>query len=110
MATHIFRTLEQSDPRFERDNRRFMTVKSSSRRGRGDIVVYVPPDCPADVPVAVLLHGVYGSAWSWALSSGVHVQAEAAIRRGELSPMVLAMPSDGLWGDGSGYVDRKSVV
>src|SRR3546814_291770 len=66
------------------------------------------PDCPADVPVAVLLHGVYGSAWSWALSSGVHVQAEAAIRRGELSPMVLAMPSDGLWGDGSGYVPHAT--
>lgn len=26
------------------------------------------------------------------------------IHRGELPPMVLAMPSDGLWGDGSGYL------
>jgi enterochelin esterase-like enzyme len=26
------------------------------------------------------------------------------IKRGELAPMVIAMPSDGLWGDGSAYV------
>ncbi|GGG97301.1 endo-1,4-beta-xylanase [Parapedobacter pyrenivorans] len=104
MATTSFRTLEQSNPRFERDNLRFMTVKSNNLRGRGDIVVYIPSDCPANVPVAVLLHGVYGSAWSWAFSAGVHLQAEAAIQQGKLSPMVLAMPSDGLWGDGSAYI------
>lgn len=26
------------------------------------------------------------------------------INRGELPPMVVVMPSDGLWGDGSGYL------
>ena len=104
MTTRPFRTIEQSDPRFERDNLRLMTVKSRNLRGRGDIAVYAPMDCPADVPVVILLHGVYGSAWSWPLSAGVHLQADDAIRKGTLSPMILAMPSDGLWGDGSGYV------
>ncbi len=104
MTRTTFRTLELSNPRFERDQLRFITVKSGSLRGRGDIVVYVPTDCPADAPVVLLLHGVYGSAWSWALSSGVHQQVDDAIRQGKLPPMLLAMPSDGLWGDGSGYV------
>ena len=108
MKTNYFRTIEYSNPRFERDNLRFMAVKSSSLHGRGDIGVYVPTDCPADIPVVILLHGVYGSAWSWPLSAGVHLQAETATRQGFLSPMVLAMPSDGLWGDGSGYVPHAT--
>jgi S-formylglutathione hydrolase FrmB len=57
--------------------------------------------------VVILLHGVYGSAWSWAHSAGVHLQANEMIRRGELPPMVLTMPSDGLWGDGSGYLPHN---
>ncbi len=109
MATHSFRTLEVSNPLFERDNLRCITVKSTNLGGRGDILVYVPIDCPKDVAVVVLLHGVYGSAWSWPLSSGVHLQAEAAIRQGTLAPMMLVMPSDGLWGDGSGYVPHASA-
>jgi len=109
MNNSSFRTLELSNPLFERDQLRFVTVKSNNLHGRGDIVVYVPTDCPANVPVVLLLHGVYGSAWSWALSSGVHLQAESAIQQRQLPPMILVMPSDGLWGDGSGYVPHASL-
>jgi enterochelin esterase-like enzyme len=56
------------------------------------------------VPVVILLHGVYGSAWSWPMSSGVHIKLDELIRTGQLPRMILAMPSDGLWGDGSGYL------
>ena len=105
---HEFRTVEISDPRFERDHLRVFTVKSSGLKGRADVCVFIPPSITTAVtlPVVILLHGVYGSSWSWPLKSGVHVQLMEKIRSGELPPMVLAMPSDGLWGDGSGYLEH----
>jgi putative tributyrin esterase len=47
---------------------------------------------------------VYGSHWAWAMNAGAHRIAAAMITEGQLPPFVLAMPSDGLWGQGSGYV------
>ncbi|AHM61142.1 carbohydrate esterase [Flammeovirgaceae bacterium 311] len=86
-----------------------MTVKSPNLKGRGDICVFVPPGIRVDqtLPVVLLLHGVYGSAWSWALKAGVHLQASEMIERKEIPPMIIAMPSDGLWGDGSAYLPHN---
>lgn len=101
---HFF-TVELSDPRFESDNLRLITVKSPALRKRADITVFVP-----DVPVSelkgmvILLHGVYGSHWAWTLKGGVHQTAERLIKENKLPPMLLVMPSDGLFADGSGYV------
>ena len=104
-----FRTLEISDARFESDHLRFLTVKTPNLRGRGDICVFVPPGVGGDqtIPVVILLHGVYCSAWSWAYNTGVHLKANDMMNKGELPPMVIAMPSDGLWGDGSGYLPHS---
>ena len=104
-----FRTLEISDPQYEANHLRFMTIKTPNLKGRGDICVYVPPQISKNdvVPVVILLHGVYGSAWSWAHSSGVHLKMNELIELGELPPMILAMPSDGLWGDGSAYLPHN---
>lgn len=101
-----FRTVEVSDPRFEHEGLRWLTVRGRGLPGRGDITVHVPPEVAGhrDVPLVLLLHGVYGSHWAWALKGGAHRTASALIRSGEIPPMVLAMPSDGLSGDGSGYV------
>ena len=99
-----FRTLRISDPRFERDDLRFITVKSPALNGRGDIVVFAPPEATSDSPVVILLHGVYGSSWSWALGGGVHRTARQLMDAGTIDPMWIAMPSDGLWGDGSAYL------
>ncbi len=100
-----FRTTEISDPKFESDNLRFITVKSPNLKGRGDICVFVPPmEGLKDIPIVVLLHGVYGSAWSWSRQGGVHRTALKMILDGIIQPMVIVMPSDGLWGDGSGYL------
>ena len=103
-----FRTFEVSDPRFTHDGLRWVTVRSDSLRGRGDVTLYVHPGAEAagarDVPVVILLHGVYGSHWAWALKGGAHRTTARMIDAGELSPVVLAMPGDGLRGDGSGYV------
>jgi len=94
-----------SDVRFERDNLRYITVKSKNLNGRGDISVFVPPGHNyKDLPIVLLLHGVYASHWAWAHLTGVHLQAMEAINNQLLKPMVLVMPSDGLWGDGSGYL------
>ncbi|HVW98407.1 MAG TPA: alpha/beta hydrolase-fold protein [Mucilaginibacter sp.] len=101
-----FKTLEISDPSYENNNLRFVTVKTPNLKGRGDICVYVPPGSgfAGTLPVVILLHGVYGSAWSWPFSSGIHLTANGLIDKGELPKMVIAMPSDGMWGDGSAFL------
>ena len=56
-----FRTLEISNPAYEQDNLRFVTVKSSYLKGRGDCTFFIPPQLQLEdhgVPVVILLHGV----------------------------------------------------
>lgn len=36
-----------------------------------------------------------------------HITLQSLIEAGEVSPMILAMPSDGLWGDGSAYLTHN---
>ena len=101
-----FRTVKVSDPLYERDHLRFVTVKSPALGGRGDITLFVPPNCThsKNLPLVILLHGVYGSHWSWTHAGGAHVTALEMIEKGAINPLILAMPSDGLWGDGSAYI------
>lgn len=101
-----FRTIELSDPRFERDGLRQITVKSTHLKGRGDISLFVPSGLSKEeqLPLLILLHGVYGSHWVWSLKGGAHRTAQRLIEAGKIPPLLIAMPSDGLWGDGSGYV------
>lgn len=105
MTSH-FRTVEVSDPRFEFEGLRWVTVKSPALQQRADLTLFIPPQ-PAtvrDLPIVILLHGVYGSHWAWALKGGAHRTTARMLRTGDIQPLILAMPSDGLWGDGSGYV------
>ena len=104
-----FRTVRVSDPRFEHDGLRIVTVKSPALKRRGDLSLFVPQPCPESVPLVILLHGVYGSHWSWSLGGGAHLTAQRLIDAGQIKPMVLAMPSDGLWGDGSGYLPHQQA-
>lgn len=105
----MFRTVEMSDPRLVRDGLHMITVRSEALGQRADVSVYVPTRLAAPAPLILLLHGVYGSHWCWALKGGAHLTAARMIAHGDLPPTVVAMPSDGLWGDGSGYVphDRQ---
>jgi hypothetical protein len=77
-----------------------MTVKTPNLRGRGDICLFVPPRIKSNqvVPIVILLHGVYGSAWVWTHKAGIHLQALHMMQRKEIPPMIIVMPSDGLWG------------
>ena len=108
MSTDIrasaFRTVELSDPAIAMDGLRFATVKSAALRQRADVTLYVTPGAAADLPIVILLHGVYGSHWAWSLKGGAHRTAACLVAAGALPPVALLMPSDGLWGDGSGYV------
>ncbi|MES2692283.1 MAG: alpha/beta hydrolase-fold protein [Verrucomicrobiota bacterium] len=108
-APVAFRTFEISDARFAHEHLHWVTVKSAALQGRADITLHLPPQIEGlvDVPVVILLHGVYGSHWAWALKGAAHRTAQQMIEAGELPPLVLAMPSDGLWGDGSGYLPHR---
>ncbi len=101
-----FHSIGVSDPRFERDGLRHITVKSPALKGRGDISVFVPPGVEngRELPIAILLHGIYGSHLDWPMKGGAHLTANRLIQAGEIAPLILAMPSDGLWGCGSGYL------
>ncbi|WP_426700856.1 alpha/beta hydrolase [Rhodanobacter sp. Col0626] len=102
----IFRTIERSDPTITATGLDFITVKSSALGGRADVTLFVPPAAKnvADLPIVILLHGVFGSHWAWALKGAAHLTAARLIDEGALPPIALLMPSDGLCGDGSGYV------
>lgn len=103
-----FRTIELSDEIYESELR-FLTVKTPNLKGRGDICLYVPEMAKElnNLPIYILLHGVYGSAWIWALKGGAHHTAKRLMEAGEIAPAIIAMPSDGLWGDGSGYLQHR---
>lgn len=108
--TSKFRTTQISNPEFESDHLRFITIKTANLKGRGDICVFVPPGKDLkDIPLVILLHGVYGSSWAWPLNGGVHRTAQKMMLANEMAPMVIAMPSDGLWGDGSGYTAHHGL-
>lgn len=103
-----FRTTEIGDFPCPGGVLKHVTVKSPSLGTRADASVYVPDQARGleKVPVVLLLHGVYGSHWSWAGMGKAHTTLQSLINAGEVSPMILAMPSDGLWGDGSAYLNH----
>lgn len=103
-----FFTTEISSPQFESGGLRCITVKSKALNRRADITVYLPQDA-APRAVVMLLHGVYGSHWAWAFNGGVHITAARLIAEHKIKPVVLVMPSDGLFGDGSGYLPHHTA-
>ncbi len=104
----MFLTTELSDPATPLNGLRFMTVKSKALGHRADLTLYATAGVTAESPVILLLHGVYGSHWAWAAKGAAHLTAEALVAERVLPPVILCMPSDGLWGDGSGYVAHRT--
>lgn len=102
----MFRTIENSDPKIAFEGLRFVTVKSTALGARADLTVFAPHEAGEvkDIPLITLLHGVYGSHWAWAMKGFAHRTLQKLVTAKEIPPMALAMPSDGLWGDGSGYI------
>lgn len=83
-----------------------MTLVSPALKRRGDVTVFLPPACETapDLPLLVLLHGVYGSHWNWWVLGKAPATANRMIDEGSMEPMAIAMPSDCLWDAGSGYL------
>lgn len=105
-----FRTIEISDPALTELGVSFVTVKSAALKRRVDLSVFVPPGVEAKkLPLVILLHGVYGSHWAWMFKGGAHRVLARLMVEDALPPMMLAMPSDGLWGDGSGYLQHRDA-
>jgi len=86
---------------------RFATFYSPALGRRGDVTLYVPEAGGDELPLLILLHGVYGSHWNWWVFGHAPQTAGAMIRSGAIRPFAIAMPSDGLWGEGSGYVAHR---
>ncbi len=101
--TGLFHTVELSDPAYEQEGLRNVTVKSRALGHRADVSVWVP-SAQKIRTLLILLHGVYGSHWVWSQKAGVHRTAQRMIDAGDILPMVIVMPSDGLGRDGSGYL------
>jgi len=95
--------VELSDPTYETGGLRFATVKSRALGHRADVSVWVPQAAQVST-LLILLHGVYGGHWVWPMKGGAHRTAQQMTERGEIAPMVIAMPSDSLARDGTGYL------
>tara|TARA_B100000519_G_C14254116_1_gene444127 strand:+ start:1981 stop:2778 length:798 start_codon:yes stop_codon:yes gene_type:complete len=95
--------LEVSNNTYTPEKLQLVTVHSDNLNGRRDISIYNAYTTKNDIPVVMLLHGVYGNNWVWMNLGGVHHVYESLRKQG-LTEFVLVMPSDGgLW-DGSGYL------
>ena len=101
--TDPFHTIALSDPAYEQEGLRLATVKSAALGRRADVSIWVPAVSKIST-LLILLHGVYGSHWAWSQLGGVHRTAQRMVAAGEIEPLVIAMPSDGLGRDGSGYL------
>ena len=91
------------------ENLRFLNFRGERLQCRGDVLLLTPPqvDHLRDLPLLILLHGVYGCQWNWWLNGSIDQTMAAMLRGGTTVPMMIAMPSDGLFGDGSGYVPHE---
>lgn len=107
----MFRTFEHADLTIDPKGLSHITVKSKALGRRADVTAFVPEDVKegTSLPIVTLLHGVYGSHWAWAFKGEAHLTARTLIEQKLIPPMILLMPSDGLWGDGSGYVPHTDT-
>jgi putative tributyrin esterase len=81
---------------------RSVAYPSPSLGGRGDITFFIPPSA-TPMPLVILLNGVYGSHRAWTEQGEAHLTARRLLDEGRIRPMVLAMPTDGLWTLNTGF-------
>jgi putative tributyrin esterase len=90
------------------DGVRMLTMYSPALKRRADMTVYLPEGYEHQpLPLLFLLHGVYGSHWNWWALGNAPQTAQAMLRAGVIRPFAIAMPSDGLWGDGTAYLPHR---
>jgi putative tributyrin esterase len=105
-----FRTVEITDVDLRAGGRADATVFSPALGGRVDCSFWIPPGTDGvPLPLVVLLHGVYGSHWAWFGRGAADRAATDLVATGRLPACVIASPSDGLLGHGSGYVRQPGA-
>lgn len=108
MSGSPFLTIQLSDPRYESLGIRHATVHSRALGRRADCSFWAPVGAGDALHLVVLLHGVYASHWAWIGCGGAHRIAQQLTSAGGVAPFCLAMPSDSLYGHGSGYVTSQA--
>jgi putative tributyrin esterase len=105
-----FSTAQLSAPIVGHPGVRFLSLRGAALGRRGDVTLWISADRRKGkpLPLLVLLHGVFDSHWGWWMRGAVVESARVMVQREELPPIAIAMPSDGLWGDGSGYVRHEN--
>ncbi len=103
-----FTTVEISDSNHVADNLIWTTTNTPNLSHRTDVGFYANRRPEADTPIIILLHGVYGNAWAWAYSGGAHKTLADLSQNQEFPLFILAMPSDGAIGSGSGYFNSDA--
>ncbi|WP_143873663.1 alpha/beta hydrolase [Catenovulum sediminis] len=96
--------LEVSNPKFTPDNTQIVTIHSSHLNRRHDVSYYNTHARGNDLPIIVLLHGVYGNHWVWLNLGGVDLAYKKVKAEFGIQDFILVMPSDGGLFDGSGYL------
>ncbi|TBR38272.1 ATPase [Marinomonas agarivorans] len=96
--------LEISNPKYTPENTQLVTVYSSHLQRRHDISIYNINTKANDVPIIILMHGVYGNHWVWMHLGGVHQVYESLKQKHQLGEFILVMPSDGGLHEGSAYL------
>ena len=96
--------IEESSPEPGSEKLKYLTVHASSLKGRGTISCYNAFSDTKNLPVVILLHGVYGSHWVWMNMGGVHSVYERLRETHQIDEMLLVMPEDGSYYAGSGYL------
>ncbi|WP_020208792.1 alpha/beta hydrolase [Gilvimarinus chinensis] len=86
---------------------KYITVHSSALKGRGNISCYNTASRRKDLPIVVLLHGVYGNHWVWTNLGGAHTVYDSLRQNNAIDEMLLVMPEDGSYYAGSGYLPLK---
>jgi putative tributyrin esterase len=96
--------VEKSNPEFMPEGVQLLCVESTHLKKRADISVFNLHRNAENLPIVLLLHGVYGSHWVWQGLGGVQQAYMDCYNQGNLTEMILVMPSDGGFHSGSAYL------
>ncbi|MGM8228648.1 alpha/beta hydrolase [Cellvibrio sp. ARAG 10.3] len=96
--------IEKSNPLYTPFHFQHLSVQSSHIKRRCDISVFNAHSQGRDLPIVILLHGVYGNHWVWSGLGGVHEAYLQQYNQSGLTEMILVMPSDGGFYAGSAYL------
>lgn len=84
-------------------------IQSEALQGRASVWLYLPPgyDDQPDTRyrTLTLLHGAWGWEWDWPCKGAACETAGRMIAAGEIEPIIIAMPNDGLHREGTLYLN-----